>query len=293
MVNSMTGYGRFEGKWQDSQCIIELKSVNHRFLEYHFRMPRQLMLMEDSIKKVLEKTIQRGRIEIFITLDTEVLLNKRLLIDWTLADQYMDALQALQQKYTLQDQPQLQQLQQLEGIFTLEEEQHALDQITAFILDGVRQAAQSLCEMRAREGQQLLQDLQGRIASIQQAISKLSEFAPRVKVHYAEKLKQRLQEMLPEHIHIDDQRLLTEIALFADKADIHEELVRLDSHTKHFLAYLQESGPLGRKCDFLIQEMNREINTIGSKSHDIQIGQLVVELKSELEKMREQVQNIE
>lgn len=291
MVVSMTGYGRGTSVGDNIRIHTEVKTVNHRFCEFHIRMPRQLLILEDKIKKQFATYIRRGRAEVFITVEGDGLIQKKLQVDWSLLNQYMDNMNTIADKYHLHPSSSPHAISQLEGVFLIQEEQTNTPEIEAHIMEAVIQAGENLKEMRIREGQILKRDIFIQLDKLKETTEKVKNFAPIVVQQYKDRLQQRMSEFTSGVI--DETRILTEVAVFADKADINEEITRLSSHIAQMLSTLENSETMGRKLDFLVQEMNREVNTIGSKANDSRIASEVVEMKSLLEKVKEQVQNIE
>jgi uncharacterized protein (TIGR00255 family) len=291
MVVSMTGFGRSSIGNGQINVNVEIKTVNHRFTEFYFRMPRQLLVLEEKIKKTMSEYFRRGRAEIFVTVDGDGLINRKLQLDWNLLDQFFSEMEKVKEKYGLDDKPSIGDIVHIENIFTVEEEHTDSSELEEVVLDAVRNAALQVKKMRMEEGQVLKADLEEQLKKISTIVEYVKEFAPNV----IEAYKQRLQQKMNEYTSglVDETRLLNEVAIFADKVDINEELTRLQSHIRQFTKTLEDEGLIGRKLDFLVQEMNREVNTIGSKANDATIAGSVVEMKSTLEKMKEQVQNIE
>lgn len=291
MIVSMTGFGRSHVEFEDTSLTVEMKSVNHRFLEYHIRMPRQLFSIEDKIKKAIGEQVVRGRVEVFITLTGKGHASSKVSIDWPLLDEYFHTLKMIQEKYQLQGEITLQDLLSREDFLTIDEDQSGNEELEEKVLLAAREAVKQLKEMRIAEGRMLEKDLQNQLTVIGDKIHRIKEYAPNVTRQYAERLKKRMEDFSIDTI--DESRLVSEVAIFAEKADINEELTRLASHISQFHETMKKDEPIGRKLDFILQEMNREVNTIGSKANDADIAKEVVELKSFLEKMKEQVQNIE
>ncbi|MBD3106786.1 YicC family protein [Bacillus sp. AGMB 02131] len=291
MIVSMTGYGLGTSESERLKVRAEVKTVNHRFSEFYVRMPRQLLVLEDKIKKLLATYIRRGRAEIFITIDGEGLLTKRLEVDWSLLDQYMSHLNEVTYKYNLHPNDALQNITHLEGIFHIHEEQTNTSEVEELVMEAVKQAGEQLLAMRKAEGMRLQEDIAEQLKNFSDAADQVKEYAPLVLEQY----KQRLQTRMTEFASgiIDETRMLNEVAIFTDKADINEEITRLKSHLSQVYETIESDAAIGRKLDFLVQEMNREVNTIGSKANDAKIASQVVEMKSLLEKIKEQVQNIE
>lgn len=290
MVVSMTGYGRSKKESNQFTVSIEIKTVNHRFSEFNLRMPRQLLKMEDKIKKTLAEHIQRGRIEVFVTISGEGIVNRNVNVDWELLDEYYQNISAIKKKYSIQNGITLLDVLRQE-LISIEEREAGNEELDQIVLSTVEEACQNLKQMRLMEGKELEKDLNNHLNLLSMRISQVRELSPKVVHQYQERLTKRMQEFVSGQL--DETRILTEVAIFADKADINEELTRLQSHIIQFEKTLCLNEPIGRKLDFLIQEMNREVNTIGSKSNDSSIAGEVVEMKCLLEKMKEQVQNIE
>ncbi|KAF0820304.1 MULTISPECIES: YicC/YloC family endoribonuclease [unclassified Cytobacillus] len=290
MAVSMTGYGR--SKKDSGQCSItvEIKTVNHRFSEFQIRMPRQLMHIEDKIKKKLNRHIKRGRIEVFITIDGDGLASRKVNVDWELLDEYYQYITAIQAKYQIQTDLSIGDVIR-EELIGIEEKEAGNEELSQLVLSAAEEACLQLMQMRKAEGDELEKDLRSHLSLLSNRVIKLKEYAPTVAKLYQERLQRRMKEFLDGQV--DEPRILTEVAVFADKADISEELIRLQSHISQFEHTLQLTEPAGRKLDFILQEMNREANTIGSKANSAEIAAEVVEIKSLLEKMKEQVQNIE
>jgi len=289
MVVSMTGYGKAILSNEQYKIHIEMKAVNHRYLETIVRLPRQLLAYEDSIKKIVSEYTSRGRVEVFVTI--EGLLLRTLQIDEGLIKQYKEAIENLtgneQEKasYNSMD------LLKLPEVTTVSEVEQINDNFEQLLLTTTKDACKQFYDVKCKEGSQLKKDLIERLRGIEECKKQIATNAPLVLKSYREKLQSKLAEI--ELTNIDEQRLLTEMMLFADRCDISEELVRLASHLDLFNETLQIKESIGRKLDFIVQEMNREVNTIGSKANSLEISKQVVEIKNNLEKIREQVQNIE
>jgi uncharacterized protein (TIGR00255 family) len=293
MIKSMTGYGRYEGYFNDVKLTVEIKSVNQRFCEVSIRLPRHLMLFEDRLKRQIQEKIHRGRIDVFVSYQSDTLTKRKLSLDWDLAQEYLSSAQQLKERLQVDGDITVQDLLGIEGLFLVEEEDSDVEQYCIPLLHAVNQATLQLMEMREEEGNALAEDLTKRVISIRETVAMLTEYSPRVKALYQNRLELRMKEFLQDRAAIDEARIINEVAIFADRSNIDEELTRLASHCQQFTRILSLDEPVGRKLDFLVQEMNREANTIGSKANDIEISQHVVELKSNIEKMKEQVQNIE
>lgn len=291
MVKSMTGFGRAEAKQGSYQILVEMKSVNHRFCEINIRMPKQFLAMEEKMKKVVNSFLQRGRIEMFITIEGQDIHDKHLNVDWELLSAYIDSIHKVKDRYQISGSIEINDILKLENVFTIMETQTGMEAIEELLLEQVHSASKQLVAMRTAEGDQLKKDIITHLTFIETMSEQLSKLGPTVVEAYRLRLEKKLKEYLGSQI--DEQRILAEAAIFADKADINEELKRINSHLGQFNQSLQSTDPVGRKLDFLVQELNREVNTIGSKANDANIANLVVEMKACLEKIKEQVQNIE
>jgi uncharacterized protein (TIGR00255 family) len=291
MVISMTGFGRAKIESDSFTVIIEVKTVNHRFNEMNIRLPRQLIKIEDKIRKKLNQHIRRGRVEVFVSIEGESPVIRKVHVDWQLIEEYYQFIIKAQEKYHLDGTITLQDLLNRSELIHIEENEAGNEELENLVLTAVEEAALSLKQMRVVEGEELKKDLLASISQINKHILELTGHAPLVAQLYKERLTKKLNEFLLGQL--DESRILTEVAIFADKADINEEITRLKSHINQFIQTLDHTEPIGRKLDFLVQEMNREVNTIGSKANDSNIAKNVVEIKSLLEKLKEQVQNIE
>lgn len=291
MVISMTGFGTKSTKAGAYSIHVEMKTVNHRFCEMNIRMPHQLLKIEDKIKKKLNQFIRRGRVEVYITIEGEGTISRQVHPDWNLIDQYDQFLRQVKEKYQIDGEISIQDLLAHEEFVHIEENEIENEELEKFVLSTIEEAARLLKQMRSAEGKVLKQDITANLKQIEIAVKELRAYAPNVIQAYRERLTNKMQEFL--HDQVDETRILTEVAIFADKADINEEITRLTSHIQQFIQTLEDVEPIGRKLDFLVQEMNRETNTIGSKANDSEIAKKVVDIKSLLEKLKEQIQNIE
>ncbi len=289
MVVSMTGYGKAILSNEQYKIHIEMKAVNHRYLETIVRMPRQLLAYEDAIKKIVAEYTSRGRVEVFVTI--EGLLQRTLQIDEGLIQQYKKAIENLSGEEQNKSFYNPIDLLKLPEVTTVSEVEQINDNFEELLLTTTENACQQFFDVKCKEGGQLKKDLIERLTAIEECKKQIIVHSPLVMKSYREKLQSKLAEI--ELTAVDEQRLLTEIMLFADRCDISEELVRLTSHLELFNETLQIKESIGRKLDFIVQEMNREVNTIGSKANSLDISKQVVEIKNNLEKIREQVQNIE
>ncbi|AIZ60110.1 MULTISPECIES: YicC/YloC family endoribonuclease [Bacillus] len=291
MIRSMTGFGQASKTDGELTVSVELKSVNHRFKEVHARLPRPLLYFEDTLKKIILRHVQRGRIELFVTIEGGKLASRSLQIDWPLLDEYMKAAKDLEERYHISGIQHAHDLLGLELAVQVEESASRNEQLEQLLMEACEDAVKELCFMREQEGASLQKDCELRLSELEAYTEEIKVFAPEVVSQYKERLNQRLQEWIGEAL--DESRLTTEAAIFADRCDITEEMTRLKSHFQQFQQILLQGGAAGRKLDFLVQELNREVNTIGSKANHHHLTKLVVEMKSAIEKIKEQVQNIE
>lgn len=293
MLMSMTGYGRAMIKVEQSELIVEIKSVNHRYLDISVNLPRQFMMFEDKIKQTVKHSLHRGKIDITITIEGQPFTRSNISINGYLIEKYITAIRESGEYFSLKDDLALSHILQLPDVFNVTESNLDLTLVENLLIEAVSHALEQNVEMRRVEGAHLFEDMVGRLRIAEEWVQKVAGHTDKVTENYRDKLHKRINAFLDEQVEIDEQRILSEVAIFSEKANIDEELTRLVSHFNQFQTYIEQNKPIGRKLDFLIQEMNREINTIGSKGNDYQISQCVVEVKNELEKLREQVQNVE
>lgn len=292
MIRSMTGFGRGNSEKDGKSFTIEIKSVNHRYFETNIRMPRVLISFEDKIRKIIGEKVKRGKLDVFVTQgnydkeDVEAYLNENL------AASYINCLGILKDKYGLSDDISVAAVAKLPEVITLKQKEEDVSETFEQIDLALTKALRALLFMREREGRKLLEDVIIKCDLINGLVDKVKTRAPLVVCEYKAKLTQRL-DVLHKEIDFDENRVAMEIAIFADKAGIDEEIVRLNSHINQMRETLILDEPIGRKLDFIIQEMNRETNTIASKANDLEILNTVISMKSEIEKIREQIQNIE
>ncbi|MBC1533121.1 YicC/YloC family endoribonuclease [Listeria seeligeri] len=291
MVKSMTGFGRATKEFEAFKVTIELKAVNHRYSECLFRMPKQLAYLEGKLKKIINKQIKRGRIECFFSITGEQLAKRELHIDWDLADSYYRFIKQASARYELAELPKMSDLLQEQAYLSIEEEVDASSELERLVIETLTRATERLDEMRSMEGAELLLYFKQHLATLEKSLAIIQAEIPVLEKYYQEKIENRFQNIVGENF--DQNIVLTEVALLLEKADINEEVERTKSHLKQFYGIILLEEPIGRKLDFLIQEMNREINTIGSKANSLRITEQVVEMKTTLEKIREQVQNVE
>ena len=294
MIKSMTGFGRGEYQDNEHRLIVEIKAVNHRFNEIVIRMPKNLGPLEDKIRRSVSNTLVRGRIDVFITMDEYGQKKRAVRIDKELAIAYNKALKDLGDLFSVAINDNVYQIAKYPDVIKAEEVTEDVLTLWPKLSQAVDVAVKNLMSMRLTEGLNIQQDLALRIGEIESYISTVEKRAPQVLVEYREKILGRMRELLDTiGEEPDGGRLLQEAAIFADRTSITEELVRLKSHLTQFRIALQADDAVGRKLDFIVQEINRETNTIASKANDFTVVNIVVEIKSELEKVREQIQNIE
>ena len=292
MTNSMTGYARVEGIYENKKVLTEIRSVNHRYADYNIKIPRYYGFLEEKVRKFVSGYISRGKVDVYIAMESCGETDREITVNIPLAGSYVEALKTLQNEFGLAGDITVSSLARYSDIFSADRKQEDADAIWNTVLMALEPAMEQYAAMRAREGQRMVDDIRARAAAMLEMVAQVEERSPQCVVEYRNKLEARLQEVLSSTT-IDESRILTEAAIFADKIAVAEETVRLRSHFVELETILAAPEPSGKKLDFLIQEINREINTIGSKANDIEIARVVVDLKAELEKMREQVQNIE
>jgi uncharacterized protein (TIGR00255 family) len=289
----MTGYGQASRGFGEYRLQVELKSVNHRYLEINVRLPREWLRLEDAVKQKLRVSLQRGKVDVFVNIARDDLVSHVVTIDWSLAEAYFNAAQQLKAKFGLSDTLSIQDFLQVPELIKLSDPTEAGNLLVQEqILHCLEDALQELWTMRRTEGNHLTNDLAERLSVIQSIHQLMRNLAPKVVEQYRNKLRIRMRELL-EGMPYDENRLMQEVVIHTDRTNVDEELTRLESHFQQFDQLLKAGEPVGRKLDFLLQEMNREVNTVGSKANDSELIQSVVEMKAELEKMREQVQNIQ
>lgn len=292
MARSMTGFGRASFNIDGRELTIELKSVNHRYLDIGFRMPRSLGFLEDTVRTTLGSMLSRGHVDVYATYRNMRNDAKCVVIDSALLSAYLESARSAGEEFMLEDDLTLSNILRLPDITAIIEAEEDRDSLTELMKRTVICACEELIEMRLREGARLRDDLSLRLDTVLAIRKRIEERAPLVTEEYRNKLNERISSILSE-VEIDRARLATEIALFADRVNIDEELVRLLSHIAAARELLESDRPIGRKLEFVVQEMNREFNTIGSKANDKDISALVIDGKAELEKIREQIQNFE
>ncbi len=292
MVRSMTGYGREKALVNGRDILIEIKSVNHRYNEYFVKLPRAYLYLEEPLKKLVQENISRGKVEILVTIVNVSASDTKIEVDTALAGEYINALRTANHELGLMDDLSLSRITRFQDIFTVTKNVDDTDAVWNDVRTVAVKAVERFLKMREAEGNKLKEDILGRLNQIEQMVNVIQEKAPEMTKLYMDKLYQRLSEILADKA-IDEQRVLTEAAIFSEKTAVDEETVRLMSHISQARFLLDTESIIGRKLDFIIQEMNREANTIGSKVQSLDITKIVIDIKSEIEKIREQVQNIE
>ncbi len=293
MAISMTGFGRGEYKDDKYSFLIECKTINHKYADINIRLPRKISFLEDKARNLIKDYVKRGRVDLYIKLDVLGDEDVNLKFDEVLASQYVDILKQIRDKFDLVDDISVMNIAKFPDIVKSEEKEEDEDVLWSMLKKALEEALCKLKEMRSEEGEKLAQDVIKRCDLLKNYIEEIEKYSYNVVIDYKEKLNNRIGELLENPSLVDENRLAQEVAMYADKSSITEEIVRFESHIQQLKKTIVKNESIGRKIDFLIQEMNRETNTIGSKSSDLNITNLVVEVKSELEKIREQIQNIE
>ena len=292
MIMSMTGYGNATGNYEGMELTVELKSVNNRFLDTNIRLPRGFLFAEDTLKKAIAEKVNRGKVDVFVTIDSAGAEDFQINVNEPLLEGYLQALHGISEKYGLHFDLTASGASRLPDVLTVEKKEADQQAIADALVKLTQEAVDNFNEMRAREGKKLEEDILSKLCGIESMISAVEEASPKTVADYRARLEAKMQEVLGQ-TGVDETRILTEAAIFADKVAVDEETVRLRSHIEQMRGMFAEGSPIGRKMDFLVQEFNREANTIGSKCNDKDVTKIVVDLKSEIEKIREQIQNIE
>ena len=293
MIRSMTGYGRATGTFDGMDITLEIKSVNHRYFEFSSRVPRNYGFLDEKLKSFFQGKIARGKVECYLQIDTAGQQETVVKLNRSLAQGYINAYNELSEAFGIENDIKVSDMARVGDIFSVSKEPEDEEQICSDVLSVAEQALERFMDMRTAEGEKLRDDISSRLDFILEKVLFIEQRSPQTVREYNDKLLARMREVLAD-VHVDEQRLLTEAAIYADKIAVAEETVRLRSHIDQFRKFFDENGgAIGRKMDFLVQEINREINTIGSKAQDIEIARCVVDVKAEIEKIREQDQNIE
>lgn len=292
MVRSMTGYGRCVSVSEDRDISVELKSVNHRFLETNVRITRGYAFLEDKLKKYIQSRLSRGKIDIYVSIGDPKKDNAVVTVDHTLARGYLNAFREISSTYGLPDNINVTDITRYPDVLTVAKPEEDEEQVWEALFPVLENAANDFIAMRESEGERLKNDILSKAENIMEIVSQIEERSPQTVIDYKSKITERIKELL-DGADIDEQRIVLEAAIFADKVAVDEETVRLRSHFTQMNEIISQGGAIGRKLDFILQEMNREANTIGSKVTDSELAHKVVDIKAELEKIREQIQNIE
>lgn len=294
MIYSMTGFGRGEASFESIDVTVEIKTVNNRYCEISMKMPKRLNAVEDRLKNSIKDACQRGRIDVYINIDEAAKENTIVTPNFEVLDQYVNAYESIRSKYSIEEPLSLALLTRVPDGISVDVEETDAEAYYKAVAPALEEALENLLKMRKIEGDKLVEDVLARIATIKGILVILKEKAPLIVSTHREKMMDRLNELMETtEYEVDESKVAMEVAVFSDKTNITEEIVRLDSHLDQIGNLFENGGALGRKLDFLIQEMNREVNTIGSKSPDVDISTYVIEMKAEIEKIREQIQNLE
>ncbi len=289
---SMTGYGSAKGSVEGQEITVELKSVNNRYLDCSVRLPRNFLFAEDTVKQAVSAGVSRGKVDVFVSAQTSQDSGTVVSLNEELARGYRDAVARIAETLGLESGLNAFSLARFPDVLTVERRELDKDKAAAALSEITAKAVEEFNAMREREGERLRRDMLGKLETIEGLVSVVEERSPQTVKEYRERLEARLRDILADR-SLDEQRVITEAAIFADRTAVDEETVRLRSHIAQFRTMLEEGSPIGRKMDFLVQEFNRESNTIGSKCSDASLAKVVVDLKSEIEKIREQLQNVE
>ena len=292
MIKSMTGFGRCEVSENDRKFTVEMKSVNHRYLDVNIKMPKKLNFFESAIRALLKDYIQRGKVDMFITYEDMTENNVSIKYNKEIAAEYLKYLKDMAEEFALDNDIRVSTLSRYPEVLTMEEQNIDEEGIWKTLEKAIRGAAEGFVETRIKEGENLRNDLISKLDGMLSHVDFIQERSPQIITEYKQKLEDKVKDLLAD-VKVDENRLLMEVTIFADKVCVDEEIVRLKSHIETTKATLQAGGSVGRKLDFIAQEMNREANTILSKANDLEISNRAIELKTEIEKVREQIQNIE
>lgn len=292
MIRSMTGFGRSEVVTTDYKLVVEMKAVNHRYSEFGIKMPKKLNYFEAGIRSVLKEYINRGKVDVFITYENYRESDVSIQYNSDIAQAYMGYLHQMQQEFNIKNDISAAKLAEFPDVLTREEQPMNEEELWSILETGVRNAAKQFVEARIREGENLKRDMLGKLDAMLGMVDEIERIAPSLIQEYREKLEAKVQELLAGST-VDEARIATEVVLYADKICVDEETVRLRSHITGAKKILEEGGSVGRKLDFIAQEMNREANTILSKANSLDVSNTAIDLKTEIEKVREQIQNIE
>ena len=292
MIKSMTGFGRFEGQINGRSITLEIKSVNHRYTEFNFRVTRGYSFLEEKLKSYITSKVSRGKIDMFVSITEPEDTPAEVVINHNLVQGYLNVFKELNETYSIPNSVTVNDIARYPDVLTVNKAKEDEETVLKDVIEAVDVALESFISMREAEGERLKADVLGRADTIMELVAEIEARSPETVREYQDRLREKIEEFLSSGDY-DENRIITEVAIFADKVAVDEETVRLRSHFEQLKTYLDSDKPVGRSIDFLIQEMNREANTIGSKVKDAEIAQKVVRIKNEIEKIREQIQNIE
>lgn len=292
MVKSMTGYGRSEKITSDYKCTVEIKSVNHRYLDLSIKLPRKLNVFEGEIREVLRDYIQRGKVDVYITYEDYCKEGVNIKYNSSLAGEYINYLREMSEEFDIDDDVRVSTISRMPEVLVIEDESFDEDETWKNVKESLQEACDAFVVSRIKEGENLKTDLLKKLDDMSKNVAFIEERAPKVVEDYKTKLTNKIKEVL-EDKQIDEARILTEVCIYSDKVCVDEEMVRLKSHIEAVKDSLEKGGPIGKRLDFLAQELNREANTTLSKSSDLDITNVAITIKTEIEKIREQIQNIE
>ncbi|WP_177918792.1 YicC/YloC family endoribonuclease [uncultured Eubacterium sp.] len=292
MIKSMTGFGRAQKEIDGYVIAVELKSVNHRYFEFSSRIPRQYGFLDEKLKSYINSKVSRGKVECFVTIEALDTETASVEVNHTLAGAYVKALKQLSEQYDLKEDFGASTVSRFPDVLVVRKSEEDEDKIWSYVCKVCDEALEKFVEMRSVEGKKMYDDIHSRGEYILECVSFIEERSPETVKEYNDKLVERVHELIGD-VSLDEQRIIQEVAIYADKVAVAEETVRLRSHIEQLNSFISSDEPIGRKIDFLVQEINREANTIGSKANDVDIARKVVDIKSEVEKIREQIQNIE
>lgn len=291
MLKSMTGFGRAEKTVDQFNIKVNLKSVNHRYLDLAIRVPKYYYFVEDKIRQTAAKYISRGKVEIYVSVERIEGSDKSITLDREVAESYIKALKAVSE-FGIEDDVKISTLAQYHDIFKIETDEADEEYITNIITDVFAEAAEDFVNTRITEGKAMEADISSHLDNLEANLHAVEKRYPEIVAEYRARLEKKINEVLAD-VNVEETRIIAEAAIYAERTDIGEETVRLASHIKEFRKAIKTDQPIGKKLDFMIQEMNRETNTMGSKANDVEISKIIVDMKSEIEKIREQIQNIE
>lgn len=292
MIKSMTGFGREQGVVEGYEILVEIRSVNHRYFEYSSRLPRSFSYLDEKLKSFVSERVSRGKVEVSVTISKTEGVEAEIEVNQEIASGYVNALRNANIKLGLNDDLSLSDITRFPDVFKIQKVQDDEEVVWNAVKQICFEALNRFINMRETEGQKMYEDISSRLDFIEEKTNEIEKISPLISESYKNRLYSKIKETLEDR-DIDEQRVLTEVAIFSDKIAVDEETVRLHSHVSQLRELINSSEPVGRKLDFLVQELNREVNTIGSKAQDLSVTKTVVELKSEIEKIREQIQNIE